>query len=60
MSMVDEWETGFEWQINKQAELTTMYTITDRTNTTAFNQAGVTSYQQFEASLLRLQFQFNY
>ena len=60
MSLVDEWETGFEWQINKQMELTTMYTITDRTNTTAFNQAGVTSYQQFEASLLRMQFQFNY
>jgi hypothetical protein len=60
MSLVDEWETGFEWQINKQMELTTMCTITDRTNTTAFNQAGVTSYQQFEGSLLRMQFQFNY
>lgn len=60
MSLVDEWETGFEWQINKQMELTTLYTITDRTNTTAINQAGVTSYQQFEASLLRLQFQYNY
>lgn len=59
-SMVDEWETGFEWQLNKQMELVTMYTLTDRTNTTAFNQDGVTSYRQFDGDLLRMQFQFNY
>jgi hypothetical protein len=58
--MIDEWETGIEWQLNKQMELVTMYTLTDRTNTTAFNTAGVTSYQQFDGDLWRTQFQFNY
>ncbi len=59
-SMIDEWETGLEWQLNKQMELVTMLTITDRTNTTALNQTGATSYRQFEGELLRTQFQFNY
>lgn len=59
-SMIDEWEVGFEWQMNKQMELVTQYTLTDRTNTTAFNTAGVTSYQQFDGDLCRIQFQFNY
>ena len=59
-SMIDEWETGVEWQINKQMELVTMYTSTDRTNTIAVNQAGVTSYRQFEGDMLRMQFQVNY
>ncbi len=59
-SMIDEWETGIEWQLNKQMELVSMYTLTDRTNTTAFNTAGVTSYQQFDGDLWRTQFQFNY
>ncbi len=59
-SRIDEWETGVEWQINKQMELVTMYTKTDRTNTTAINQAGVTSYRQFDGDMLRMQFQFNY
>lgn len=59
-SLIDEWEVGFEWQLNKQVELVTMYTLTDRTNTTAINTAGVTSYGQFEGDLLRTQFQFNY
>ena len=59
-SMIDEWETGVEWQFNKQMELVTMYTLTDRTNTTAINQAGVTSYGQFDGDMLRMQFQFNY
>ncbi len=58
--MIDEWETGLEWQLNKQMELVTMLTITDRTNTTALNQSGATSYRQFEGELLRTQFQFNY
>jgi Phosphate-selective porin O and P len=59
-SMVDEWESGVEWQLNKQMELVTMLTITDRTNTTALNQSGVTSYRQFEGEIWRTQFQFNY
>lgn len=57
---VDEWEAGLEWQINPQVELVTMYTLTDRTNTTAYTDAGVQSYQQFEGQLLRVQLQFNY
>ncbi|MEQ1825432.1 MAG: porin [Pirellula sp.] len=59
-SMIDEWETGVEWQINKQMELVTMYTLTDRTNTTAINQSGVTAYRQFDGDMLRMQFQFSY
>ena len=59
-SQVDEWELGTEWQINPQMELTTAYLLTDRTNTTAFDVAGVRSYQQFNGSVLRFQFQFNF
>jgi len=59
-SHIDEMEFGCEWQMNPQMELTALYTWTDRTNTTAFNQAGVTPYGQFEGQFLRFQFQFNY
>jgi len=59
-SLIEELEAGLEWQMNKQMELVAMYTLTDRTNTTAFNQSGVRSYQQFNGDLLRFQFQFNY
>jgi hypothetical protein len=37
-----------------------MYTITDRTNTTAIGTANTLSYQQFEGQLLRFQCQLNY
>jgi hypothetical protein len=57
-STIDEWELGLEWQFNPQMELVTMYTVTDRTNTTAL--ASGQSYKQFEGSLLRSQFQINY
>jgi hypothetical protein len=59
-SRIDEWELGTEWQINPAAELTLSYLITNRTNTTAVNTTGVTSYQQFDGDVLRLQFQVNY
>lgn len=59
-SFISEWETGVEWQLNKHMELTAMYTVTDRTNTTAVNSTGVESYQQFEGQLARFQFQINY
>ncbi len=59
-SDISEWETGVEWQLNKQMELVTMYTMTDRTNTTAINQAGTTSYRQFDGDILRMQFQFTF
>ena len=59
-SSIDEWELGCEWQINPQMELTAMYTITDRTNTTAINQRDVQSYGQYDGQILRFQFQINY
>lgn len=57
---IDEWEFGTEWQLNSHMEFTGMYTWTDRTNTVAFNESGVTSYPQFDGDMLRFQFQFNY
>lgn len=59
-SEIKEWEMGVEWQINKALELVTMYTITDRTNTTAISTANTRSYEQFEGGILRFQLQFNY
>lgn len=60
LSHIDEWELGFEWQLNPQMEFVTTYSITDRTNTTAISQADVASYRQFNGQLLRFQFQVNY
>jgi hypothetical protein len=57
---IDEFETGVEWQMNKNMEFTAMYTHTNRTNTTAFSVEDVESYRQFEGDLLRMQFQVNY
>ena len=59
-SEISEWELGCEWQLNHQMEFTTIYTITDRTNTTANSVANVASYRQYEGQLLRFQFQINY
>jgi hypothetical protein len=59
-SNIEEVESGTEWQINPQMELTTAFLITDRTNTTALSGAGQRSYRQFEGSVLRFQFQINY
>jgi len=56
--LIDEWELGLEWQINKQMELTAEYTFTDRTNTTALSSGE--SYRQFNGDIIRLQFQANY
>jgi len=41
----------------KSLELVTMYTLTDRTNTTALSAANTRSYQQFEGQLVRCQLQ---
>ena len=57
---IDEWELGCEWQINPQMEFTAIYTITDRTNTTAINREDVASYGQYDGQILRFQFQVNY
>lgn len=59
-SFIDEWELGLEWQFNKNLELVTMYTFTDRTNTRAISVANTESYQQFVGDLLRFQLQWNY
>jgi hypothetical protein len=57
-SDVKEWEMGLEWQLTPQIELTTQYTISDRTNTVA--QSVGRSYGQYEGHLLRTQLQINY
>lgn len=54
---VEEWELGLEWQFSKSLELVTMYTLTDRTSTTALSSANSRSYQQFEGQLVRCQVQ---
>jgi len=54
---IEEWELGLEWQFSKSLELVTMYTLTDRTNTTALSAANTRSYQQFEGQLVRCQLQ---
>lgn len=59
-SEIDELEFGLEWQFNKNVELVTMYTFTDRTNTRAISTANTLSYTQFEGEGLRFQLQFNY
>jgi hypothetical protein len=51
---------GLEWQFSKSLELVSMYTITDRTNTTAISSANARSYQQFEGQLLRFQVQLTW
>ena len=57
---IGEWEAGVEWQIGKNVELVTMYTLTDRTNTRAIGDDDTRSYEQFEGQLLRFQLQVNY
>jgi hypothetical protein len=57
-SFIDETEIGLEWQFNPQMELTTQFTITDRTNTIPVTTTD--PYGQFVGSLVRVQFQINY
>jgi alpha-N-acetylglucosamine transferase len=57
---IDDYEIGLEWQMNSSAELTTVYTFADRTNTATRSQANTLSYGQFVGDVLRMQFQFNY
>lgn len=57
---IDEWELGLEWQMVKNLELVTMYTITDRTNTRAIGTANTRSYEQFSGDLLRFQLQVRF
>lgn len=55
---IDELNLGLEWQIRKELELVCEYMITDRTNQRAFTSGQ--SYEQFDGSVLRFQFQINY
>lgn len=57
-NLVNELEFGFEWQFNRQMELTTQFSFADRTNNES-RTTGV-SYGQFEGTLFRIQFQMNY
>ncbi|HYH66949.1 MAG TPA: porin [Urbifossiella sp.] len=56
----DQWDIGVEWQIRKEMELVAEYSIVDGVNLNAINQAGVTSYRNFDGGVFRLQFQLNY
>lgn len=59
-SRIDEWELGLEWQMTKNLEFVTMYTITDRTNTQAMSSRDTLSYRQYEGDLLRMQLQVRF
>lgn len=56
----DQWDVGVEWQIRKEMELVAEYSIVDGMNLNAINQAGVTSYRNFDGGVFRIQFQLNY
>jgi hypothetical protein len=60
---VNDWEFGTEWQIAKEVELTLVYHRMKRNNlvTGAGSSTLVpTDYQQFQASALRVQLQYNF
>lgn len=62
-SQVKELETGVEWQIRKEVELTVAYTFAERTNLDSISSSAAVSqksYRMFEGQLLRLQCQINY
>lgn len=59
-SLINEWDLGLEWQISKNLEFVSMYTLTDRTNTRAFSSADTLSYGQFMGDLLRFQLQVRF
>lgn len=56
----DQWDFGVEWQIRKEMELVVEYSRVDGVNLNPINQPGVTSYRNFDGSVLRTQFQINY
>ncbi len=57
-SLVQDWDFGCEWQMNKAAELTVSYLFADRTNLTTMSTGE--SYRQFDGDVLRFQLQVNY
>ncbi|MBX7102639.1 MAG: OprO/OprP family phosphate-selective porin [Gemmataceae bacterium] len=55
-----ELDLGVEWQFTKYMELVCEYSLVNTPNFTALNTPGAVSYRDFEGSVLRFQFQFNY
>jgi hypothetical protein len=53
-------DIGIEWQIFKKLELTCEYSIVNTPNFSPRSGAGQLSFNEFEGSMFRVQFQFNY
>jgi len=56
----EQCDIGVEWQIRKEMELCVEYSLVDTPNFRAINADGAVSYENFEGSILRAQFQVNY
>ncbi|MEX0687519.1 MAG: porin [Pirellulales bacterium] len=59
-TFLNEFNMGFEWQIQPQMEFTMEYDFVNRTNTGANARIIDDNYAQFRGDLLRFQFQINY
>jgi len=59
-TFLNEFNLGFEWQIQSQMEFTMEYDFANRTNTGANARIIDDNYAQFRGDLLRFQFQINY
>lgn len=59
-TFLNEFNMGFEWQIQPQMEFTMEYDFVNRTNTGPNARIVDDSYAQFQGDLLRFQFQINY
>jgi hypothetical protein len=56
----DQYDIGVEWQIRREMELVIEYSFVNGVSLVAIDQPGVTSYRNFEGTVLRAQFQINY
>jgi hypothetical protein len=56
----DQYDIGVEWQIRREMELVVEYSFVDGVTLGSVNQPGVQSYRNFDGTILRAQFQFNY
>jgi hypothetical protein len=59
-TFLNEFDLGFEWQIQPQMEFTMEYDFVNRTNTGSNARIIDDNYAQFRGDLLRFQFQVNY
>jgi hypothetical protein len=57
---VNDWETGFEWQIAPEVELVAYWHHMNRTNAITGATKNVKDYQKFQAEALRVQLQYNF